>query len=132
MHLLYFEKEGRDDRKLGEAVAALSGSLLTSAPAQIKESGLPCVNITYNNLVKDPIAVVKSIYKEYDWNFTVEYEAILTKYLDDNKKDRESKKKGKQELHTYRPEEFGLTEELLSQGKFAQYCETFNIPMSRN
>jgi len=34
-------------------------------------------------------------------------------------------------LHSYSPEEFGLTSEELSIGKFAEYCERYKVPMSK-
>jgi len=132
MHQIYFEKEGRDDSKLGFKVAEVSGNLLTTAPENIRTSGLDCIDVTYNTLINDPLATVKSIYKQYGWEFSKEYETIITDYLAKNKRDREEKAKGKEQLHTYAPEEFGLTEAELSSGKFAEYCAKFNVPMSRN
>jgi len=132
MHQIYFEQEGRDDKNLGRMVSKISGDLLTSAPDAIKESGLPCSNVVYNSLVHDPIGTVKSIYKEYGWEFTAEYEKILENYLEENRKDRLKKAKGAAALHQYHPEEFGLTEEQLTTGKFSEYTTRFNVPMSRN
>jgi hypothetical protein len=132
MHQIYFEQEGRDDSKLGKMVSKISGDLLVNAPSMIKESGLPCTNIVYNSLVEDPVGTVKSIYKEYGWEFSSQYEKILQDYLEQNKQDRQKKAKGAAALHQYHPEEFGLTEEFLSSGKFAQYIEQYSVPMSRN
>jgi len=132
MHQIYFEQEGRDDSKLGKMVSKISGELLTSAPAMIKESKLPCANIVYNNLVADPVGTVRSIYKEYGWDFTAEYEKILNDYLEGNRKDRVKRAKGNANLHHYHPEEFGLTEDNLTTGKFAEYITQYNVPMSRD
>lgn len=131
MHQIYFEQEGRDDHKLGQRVAKISGDLLVNAPSYIQESGLPCSNIVYNNLVADPIGTVKSIYQEYGWTFTPQYEKILKDYLEENAKDRKKKAKG-EVLHEYHPKEFGLTEDVLSTGKFKEYIDKYNVPMSRN
>jgi len=132
MHQIYFEQEGRDDSKLGRQVAKVSGDLLTAAPAMIKESKLPCTDIVYNNLVADPIGTVRAIYKEYGWEFTAEYEKILQEYLEENRKDRAKRAKGSSQLHSYDPEEFGLTDEGLTTGKFAEYIAEYNVPMSRH
>ena len=43
----------------------------------IEESGLDCAHITYNNLIKDPVAVVQQIYKQFGWHYSEEYDKVL-------------------------------------------------------
>lgn len=132
VHQIYFEKEGRDDNELGKKLKIASANILERAPQDIKESGLPCHHVTYNSLIADPIATVKGVYADFGWEFTPEYEAILNQYLEENKKDREQRAQGNEVLHTYHPSEFGLTEEELCEGKYADYIKKFNVPLSRN
>ena len=134
IHQVYYENECRDDAKLGRAITDLSADLLTRAPGEIEESGLDCSHIVYNDLIKNPMETIKKIYKQFGWEFTAEYEAIIQKYLDEDKAKRESikNKKNASELHTYTPEEFSIPANELVEGKFAEYCAKFNVPMSKN
>lgn len=77
---------------------------------------------------------IKKIYKQFDWYFSPEYEAIIQQYLDEDKAKREAikSKKSAAELHTYTPEEFSIPANELLEGKFAEYCAKFNVPMSKN
>lgn len=132
---LYYENETRDDALLGKRVSELSAKYLIQAESDIKSSNLPCSHISYENLVKDPISVVKSIYQQYGWEFSTEYEEILQKYLKENQAEREKTKQKRSKddiLHHYTPEEFSLTTEELSSGNFKEYCDKYNVPMSRN
>lgn len=133
-HQTYYEKSCRDDHALGKQLKNVTAEWLQKAPQDIQESGIPCCNIIYNSLVSKPIETVKSIYKHFEWNFTGEYEAILTEYLIKNKKERDTLKlkQGTSALHTYEPKEFGLTEKELCEGAFGEYVCKFNVPMSRN
>ena len=141
LHQVYYEKEGRDDFHLGQQINKISAQLLSQAPKDIIESGLPCAHVIYNDLVGDSVSIIKGIYQQFGWEYTEEYDLILKNYLNDNLKKREEMKKVKNfkaskasedKLHTYEPEEFGLTAELLSSGDYATYAEAFNVPMSKN
>jgi len=137
VHSIYFDKEGRNDKVLGRQIKKVTEELLLQVPLDIKESGLPCCEITYNGLVKDPMGTVRTIYAFYKWEFSKEYEAILTEYLRKNAEDRERVKlMGRSgsghALHVYDPAEFGLTEKELCEGKLKQYVDAHNVPMSKN
>lgn len=127
LHQIYYENECRDDAALGAAIDDVSAATLNQAPRDIEESGLECSHISYNQLIKDPVSVVKSIYKQYNWEFTEEYQKILENYLveDAKKRDEVKQKKSKDALHTYAPEEFGLTESRLSDNRYSQYIQNF-------
>jgi hypothetical protein len=136
-HQVYYEPEGRNDKLLGEKVRDLSAKMLQNATKDIKSCGLEYVDVTYNNLIKSPKDVVKSIYAKFSWKYTTEYDRILDEYLEENRKERESVKLSKAgasaaHLHTYTPEEFGLTENDLCTGLFAEYISEYNLPMSKN
>lgn len=144
LHQVYFETEGRDDFNMGQQIHKVSSELLTQAPKDIVESGLECAHVIYNDLVADSVGIIQSIYKQFGWEYSDEYDQILRKYLDDNLRKREeikreksmrlknNKKEEEEKLHTYEPEEFGLTAELLSDGEYAKYAKAFNVPMSKN
>jgi hypothetical protein len=145
LHQVYYEIEGRDDFQLGRQINKVSSQLLSQAPKDIIESGLQCAHVIYNDLVTDSVGIIQDIYKQFGWNYSDEYDTILKNYLDDNLKKREELKKFKsfknskssskdseEKLHTYEPEEFGLTTELLSSGDYAKYAEAFDVPMSKN
>jgi len=134
-HQLYYEPECRDECELGKKIKYVSEKLLMQAPKDIEESGLESANVVYNELIKDPSNTVKKIYKTFNWDYTVEYDTILQAYLAKNRAEREVMKKKNASkgaaLHTYTPEEFGLTTAELQQGDFAKYAEKYNIPLSK-
>lgn len=162
-HQTYFEKECRDDHALGRQLRDVTAKWLEFAPRDIEKSGLPNLNVVYNDLVADPIGTVKKIYDHFGWEFSKEYENILSDFMDKDRQKRERIKREKSmsgkntsgkntsgknasgkssgghssggdndKLHTYLPEEFGLTEKELSEGVFAAYVQKFNLPISRN
>ncbi len=83
------------------------------------------------------MGTVKSIYKQFGWVFSAEYEAIITAHLAEDAQKRadmkEKRSQGKGEtLHHYTPEEFSVTTKELSEGAFAAYSQKFHVPMSKN
>lgn len=137
LHKLYYENECRDDVELGKVMLKVSEETLTKAPQRIEASGLPCADVIYNKLVADPLKAVEEIYLQFGWHFTAEYKARLTEYLRQDKANREAMKaqrlkEGSGNLHSYAPEEYGLTAEQLSTGGYADYVRRFNIPLSKN
>lgn len=130
IHQMYYEPEGRDDVALGQKIKEISEKGFTECSEFLKKTSMPCVHTIYNDLIANPIECIKNIYKELGWQFTKEYETILLDYIAEDKKKRSNIKKSKGE-HLYKPEEFGLTEEILSTGIFNDYIKTYNLPMSR-
>ncbi len=140
IHQVYYENECRDDALLGRRITDLSADLLERAPKEIAESGLDCSHIVYNDLIRDPMAVLKSIYRQFGWTFSPEYEAIVVQFLAEDRAKREGIKLKKQAggkaadagMHHYTPEEFSVTAAELSAGKFADYVAAFKVPMSKD
>lgn len=139
IHQVYYEPDCRDDNLIGQSVKRCFEQRLAKIGDDVESCGQASVNVVYENLVKDPVGVIKSIYSQYNWEFSAEYEKILNEHLEDDRKKREEIKKKKEShkgskevLHSYTPEEFGLTPEELSTGKFSDYVKRYNIPMSKN
>lgn len=132
-HQVYYEPDSRDDHALGQKIKYVSEQLLQQTPKDVAASGLDCANVVYNDLIRDPVKVVKDIYQQFNWEFSAEYDNVLREYLDKNAADRAAlKKKGKAELHSYSPEEFGLNMDDLVSGGFGEYVKAYNVPMSKN
>ena len=130
IHQMYYEPEGRDDVALGQKIKQISEKGFTECSDFLKKTSMPCVHTIYNDLTANPIDCIKKIYSQLGWQFTKEYENILLAYLAEDKKKRKNIHKSKGE-HVYKPEEFGLTEEVLSSGIFAEYIKKYNLPMSK-
>jgi hypothetical protein len=135
VHKVYYDPSTHDDAALGRAVRDLSADLLQQTPRDIAESGLQHADVLYDTFVRDPIGTVRSLYAQLGWQFTAEYEAILREHLRSDKEKRDSMKAKRgtaQALHTYAPEEFGLTAaDLTESPKFAEYIRTFSIQPSK-
>jgi hypothetical protein len=135
VHQVYYENSCRDDAAIGRGLTDLTARYLKQAPQDIAASKLDCSHVTYNDLIADPVAVVKGIYKQFGWNFTAEYEGIINAYLAENKRQRDevkAKKGSEASLHTYTAEEFSITTQELCEGEFATYVKRYNVPMSTN
>ena len=140
IHQMYFENECRDDFALGRNMLKVSEDLLAQAPEDIKAAKLPCADVVYEKLIADPVGVVQKIYLQFGWEYTDEYDAVLRQHVDTDKRNREALKakkvregvaKSQEVLHTYSPEEFGMTSQELSTGKYADYIKKFSVPESR-
>ena len=128
VHLINYEEEGRDDHELGAAVRDMTRQLLICAQDDLQEMGTPLAHVNYNRLIADPKAVVKAIYKQFGWQYTEEFEALMDEYIAEDTARRAAQRQQQQQavMHSYSPEEFGLTEdELLHDPVFQQYNETF-------
>lgn len=74
----------------------------------------PHSSVMYKDLIKDPVGTVRSLYKELGYEFTAEYEKILTEFIAADRAEREEIKKktgGKKKLHDYSLEMYGIKEE---------------------
>ena len=127
-HQVYFE-QGRDDVQLGRKIMRVSAELLTRAPQDIIESKLDCGHVAYKDLIKDPKAVVQKLYKSFGWEYTQKYDAVLDAFLRTDAEKRAKVKKETQgssaKLHSYAPEDYGLTSKELGEGKFKLYSDKF-------
>lgn len=67
----------------------ISEKHLFDCQEDIETTKLKCIHTIYNDIIADPMKLVKSIYSKCGWDFTPEYEAKLNEYLDENKRERE-------------------------------------------
>lgn len=129
-HSVYYTPDGLNANALGQQLKKVSADVLHQASKDITDSHVKCSHVLYNELIKNPVKVVKDIYAQNGWEYTSAYEKNLNEYLEQNKREREAlKKSGKGEaLHHYAPELYGLTAEELSTGGFESYIEEFKVP----
>lgn len=133
-HHVYYEPELCEHHALGRELCSSTGIILNQASRDIEESNLACGHVIYNDLIKNPVECVQKIYQKMGWQFTDEYAAIMSKYLEENNRKRKevSKNSKGDTLHLYSPEEYGLTENELCVGPYADYIQKFSVPMSKN
>lgn len=128
---MFFDSQQFDSATVGESVKSVSEKALFQAMNDLSQSTVAHTNVLYENLLTDPMDTVKRIYANFGWSFTNEYENILHDYLTQNALQRTEmiKKQSKSHtvLHHYTAEDFGLTKEDLSSGRFADYITKFNL-----
>ena len=78
-------------------------------------------DMQYSDVMRDPIAEIRKVYRHFDEPFTAEAEAAMNHYMQANPK-------GKHGRHTYSLEDYGLTTEQVRE-RYANYCERFSIPV---
>jgi hypothetical protein len=140
MHNNYYDRDACNELELGQNLKKAAAKQLLDVDNDLKATGLNCAHVIFENLTAQPIEVVRSIYQQFGWEFTEEYEQILVDYLEKNRKQRaatsEKLKKSKlakgktvtaDKLHDYKPEDFGLTKKELSEGRFLEYIKRYNI-----
>ncbi len=77
------------------------------------------LNILYKDLVKNPMGVVRLIYRHFDMEFTTEAEAAMSRFLAQNPQNLHG-------VHRYSLGEFGLDGNA-ERGRFAFYTNFFGI-----
>jgi hypothetical protein len=127
-----------DKNALGKRLKELAAKLISQAPKDIEKAGVPCAHVLFENLTANPIETVKEVYKQFNLEFTSEYEEILKNYLEENRKQREATKlklskpgEKKAVLHEHKPEDFGISSDELKQGAYAEYIQAFKITSAK-
>lgn len=64
------------------------------------------IDVTYEDLITDPIGMTKMIYKNFNFDLDIKTENSMVDYLSKSSSAHKNK-------HAYTPEEFGLTKELI-------------------
>jgi len=78
-------------------------------------------DVQYADTLKDPIGVVRGIYRRFDEPFTPEAEGAMTAYMAGNQQ-------GKHGRHTYALEDYGLSKAMVHE-RFADYIGRYDIPV---
>jgi len=73
----------------------------------------------FEDVVRDPIALIQRIYQHFDIPFTEETKKKMDQYMRDKPREEHGK-------HHYTPEDFGLSAEK-DGPRFKRYCDYFNI-----
>lgn len=76
-------------------------------------------DLQYADVMRDPIAAIKNVYRHFDEPFTAAAEAAMQTYMQNNPQ-------GKHGRHTYALEDYGLTKEQI-RARYKDYCERFRI-----
>lgn len=129
-HELYYESPCCNKRFIGQSMLEVTSKILLQAPRDLAELNATCAHVLYDNLVNDPIGTVKMVYNTHGWEFTAKYEAILQQYLLEDKLKRDDVKRRlglKHAIHEHDLSEFGLTDDILSTGPYAEYMKMFNM-----
>jgi hypothetical protein len=81
--------------------------------------GVPFVDVLYDRLCRDPVAVVGEIYARLGLEYTPAFEASMRDFLTRNPQ-------GKHGQHRYSLEQFGLSRPAV-EARFAGYCRRFGV-----
>jgi len=79
------------------------------------------MDVSYQDVTSNPLQVVSDIYQHHEIDFTAEAKAAMNSWLGNYSQQSVTSKYGK---HSYTPEQYGLTEELIHK-TFAQYIEKY-------
>jgi len=116
--------------ELGKDIMSSSQKFLKNAHDFYKSTSQeknPHSSVMYKDLIKDPVGTVRNLYKELGYEFTAEYEKILTEFIAADRAQREEIKKrtgGKKKLHNYSLEMYGIEEEDVA-NDFAWYNKEY-------
>ena len=76
-------------------------------------------DVFFDDIVKRPIEVIRSIYRHYNVTWPVGHEQKLQRYLENNPRNKHG-------IHKYSSEDFGLTDREV-RDHFAEYIETYEL-----
>jgi hypothetical protein len=133
LHDIYYDKETCDHKQVGRSIGKLCDYGLPKAMKDIETTKLDCAHVIFNDLVKDPISVVRSIYKQFNMEYTPEFESIMKAYLEKNNAERKILKAkveamGK-EFDVHHIEDYGLTPADVTEPEgYAAYLKRFHFP----
>ena len=144
IHETYHKQGSLPASEVGLSALSWAEKCLQHAPQDIAASGLDCLDVTYANLVANPVETVRAIYAQFGWHMSLEYTAALEAYLAQNRRDREAlaaeQRRAKEQRgrgggggaaaaegsgHVYSLAEFGIDERELKRGAFAEYTRTY-------
>lgn len=98
-----------------------NAAMLRQAQAVRESHPHAFIDVSYYDLISDPMSQVERIYAFADIPLAAESRSVMDAARKTNKKDRHGK-------HRYTLEEFGLTSQIVDD-KYADYRQRFNIPL---
>lgn len=103
-----------------KAMVAQAGAVVNHA-VNVREQSHPghFFDVNYQDMVEDPITVIREIYKHFDYEYQPQIEEDIKKWLNDNPKNKHGS-------HRYSLEEFGFQEKELK-SIFEPYLKYFNF-----
>jgi hypothetical protein len=136
MHGTYYEAACLDRLALGRDVKDFTEYVLQQTPRDLANHVHPdnCADVKFDCLVRDPIGTVRDVYEQLQWEFTPEYEKILTDFVAADKLKREDAKKtggggggGKHGMYEHSPDRFGLNKYDFKMGVYEEYVEKYGL-----
>lgn len=111
-----------DLRAIGETLLDTFDRMIERTLGYKQRHGADSIyDLHYEEVVRDPIAVIKKIYRRFDEPFTTEAEAAMRTFLQNNPQ-------GKHGRHAYSLEDYGLTKAQV-RDRYRSYIEAFDIPV---
>lgn len=123
------EQPSIDRIKLGKAVMNYTRKCLDKAEAsfaKLKDRNINVIHIRYADNVVDPKSVCRRVFEESGLPFTETYEQRLDAYLKKSKEERQKLKEKKGSIHDYKPEDYGLTKDMIRE-EFKDYIAKYNL-----
>lgn len=96
--------------EVGKNCSKFWEAMLERADKSFAATDVQSEHVRYEEFIKDPVGMVKGLYRGFGWEVTAEFEERMNAYVAQSKKDRAAKMGTKSQLHTYSMEEYGLDE----------------------
>lgn len=100
-----------------------SANEVTELRATLPEQQKGFCDVSYQELIRDPMAVVRGIYRHFDRELSADAENAMDRFIAENPKDKRG-------AHLYSLEQFGL-DPALEREKFRKYTDYFDVVTER-
>lgn len=127
------EEPSIDPKALGRAVKRYTSLALQQAEESLSLLGekMNVIHVRYADNVKNPKQICRTITEQAGLGFSAAYETQLDQYLQRNAEQRQKMKaqnlsSNTQAFHDYKPEHYGLTEEVI-QKEFQAYISKYHL-----
>ena len=110
--------------QLGQNVMTYGEFSMRNADEQLGKLNVDHCHVQYDDIVSDPVEAVKSIYKQFGYKYTEEYDTKLRNYIEENRKKRAQRMKGNKQLHSYSMADYGVTDAEIDK-RFSWYSEKY-------
>lgn len=126
--ILSMALDGFVPKFVGAKVQEYCKHTLNTATKDILSSGLECSHVVFSELIKDPVSMMRNIYKQFGWEFSSEYEANLIAYLkaDEIKRKHQFEKAKSSVRKIHDPELFNLDKDVISE-ELSDYINLYGL-----